>query len=369
VPLTRDQLLELDNIAAERPMPAVVAERLARWRHYVSVADPKIDLAARLKRHGEQSGVWEMDLPSLTTVGLPGRTGKLVSSTDVSKTRRGKGTLGAFRPPWADQVFHPKLTGPRAKARLRALDGGRIEPTDNVVGVYGNDERAIFPPAGYPWQCIGKVITWRDPSREKPTGFGTGVLVGRRHVLTAGHVAPWGSSPWMMQFIPGSWDGQSLSGPGAMSYVSDFRSFDGGALKLGARDLSLLRLYEPLGDTLGYFGAKVFTPGPQEVDGWKIVGYPTDVSEERPSFQAGIEVVDQRADGDFMELRHYGDATRGDSGGPFFGMWPDRFPYVIGAVSGTLRQSGGNQPNVDINVCAGGRALVNLIAYWREHWP
>jgi secreted trypsin-like serine protease len=66
-----------------------------------------------------------------------------------------------------------------------------------------------------------------------------------------------------------------------------------------------------------------------------------------------------------MELEHQGDSTSGDSGGPFFGTWPDGFPYVIGTVSGGESFRGGE----DNNICAGGQALVNLISYWLTNWP
>jgi hypothetical protein len=65
-----------------------------------------------------------------------------------------------------------------------------------------------------------------------------------------------------------------------------------------------------------------------------------------------------------MALEHQGDSTYGDSGGPFFGVWPDGFPYVIGTDSGgEPNEFGGN------NICAGGQALLNLISYWRTNWP
>jgi len=92
------------------------------------------------------------------------------------------------------------------------------------------------------------------------------------------------------------------------------------------------------------------------------------VTAERPSFQAGIPVLDNDIDGDAMELEHQGDTTAGDSGGPFFGIWPDGFPYVIGTVSGGEAITGGGQDE-DNNICAGGQALANLINYWRTNWP
>ena len=117
---------------------------------------------------------------------------------------------------------------------------------------------------------------------------------------------------------------------------------------MSAHDISLLRLYDPLGDALGYFGSKVYDRAWQDGNYWALAGYPVAVTSERPSFQLGIPVLDNDVDGDAMELEHQGDTTGGDSGGPFFGTWPDGFPYVIGTVSGGESFTGGEDNNIRI---------------------
>jgi hypothetical protein len=168
-----------------------------------------------------------------------------------------------------------------------------------------------------------------------------------------------------MLFVPGYYDGTSVYSAGARSWVSDFRSLDSGAATVSAHDLSILRLYDPLGDALGYFGPRLYDRSWQDRNIWTLVGYPSVVTSERPSYQAGIAVLDNDLDGDAMELEHHGDSTSGDSGGPFFGIWPSGYPYVIGIVSGGETIAG----DEDNNICAGGQALVNLVNYWRTNWP
>jgi V8-like Glu-specific endopeptidase len=365
-PLTPSQLVFRENVAATEQLSDDMARHLARRRLYVSTPDAKADLSAHLKRHTDVAGVWYTDLTTKSVVGLPGRTAERLDPKSIPKNILGKTHLDGYRPPWADHVFHPKLSGvPDAPATfLRTIKGRRIRPN---YGVFGSDDRVPYYPSGYPWQCIGRVFTWTDSSQPGWSFYGSGVLVGPRHVLTAGHVAPWGSPNWSMLFVPGYYDGSSVVGSGANSWVSDFRSLDSGAATVSAHDMSILRLYDPLGDQLGYFGSKVYDRSWQDGNYWTLVGYPSMVTAERPSYQVGIPVLDNDVDGDAMELEHQGDATGGDSGGPFFGIWPDGFPYVIGTVSGGEAITGGGQE--DNNISAGGQAMVNLIAYWLANWP
>ena len=90
---------------------------------------------------------------------------------------------------------------------MRTTKGRRVEP---LYGVFGSDDRKVYYPSGYPWNCIGRIFTWTDASSPNWNFYGSGVLVGPRHVLCAGHMAPWGSNNWMMKFVPSYYDGVSL---------------------------------------------------------------------------------------------------------------------------------------------------------------
>ena len=133
----------------------------------------------------------------------------------------------------------------------------------------------------------------------------------------------------------------------------------------------MLRLYTPLGSSLGYFGWKTYDNSWTGGNYWWLAGYPFDIANaQSPSYQSGIPVLDQDSDSGGLELEHQGDTASGDSGGPFWGFWADGFPYVVGTVSGHENISGPSWTGgEDNNIAAGGNALSNLLAWGRSTWP
>jgi hypothetical protein len=127
---------------------------------------------------------------------------------------------------------------------------------------------------------VGRIFNNRGES-------GTGALVGDRIVITAGHMVPWGDSPWWMRFVPAYYDGASLHGAGIESYVSDARGYNTSGSVTGY-DWAVLRLYEPLGQWLGYFGYNGYSDNWNDGAYWSLIGYPGAIANaQRPSFRAG----------------------------------------------------------------------------------
>jgi V8-like Glu-specific endopeptidase len=359
-----EEFLTLNNATATQSLPKELAD--AAERLHVTVHAPGTELEARkMTRSEERPGSWEIALPAGTGLGLPGREAGRLSPTEVArdlKSRAGA-DVEAFRPQWVDYTPHTKVSTDR-QPLLKTVKGRMIEPH---YGVFGADDRVVYYPSGYPWTCVGRIFVWNNASSPYYAWSGSGVLIGGRVVLTAGHMAPWGSSNWKMQFVPGYYDGASTLGAGVSSWVSDYYGYNTGG-SVSAWDMLVCRLYTPLGTSYGYFGAKTYSSSWEGGNYWTLAGYPGAVAgANRPSRQMWWPVLDDDTDGSADELEYEADATAGDSGGPVFGFWSGQ-PYAIAT------HSGGEKISFiwtieDNNIGAGGAAMVNLVNWARTNWP
>jgi len=359
-PLTADGLLLRDNRPATGSMPPEIETQLTEEIIYISTNEDQLDAGSLSVRNDDKTSA-SIILPKNAFIGRPVRTTEFLNSKTLPKLS-GAAELPPFQPAWFANVLHPKHTSAPPRPVLRSRDGKEIVPEQ----LFPPENRSVFFPQGYPWHCIGRLFVWRNASAVNWDTSGTAVLVGARVVLTCSHLLPTGSPSWKCLFVPGYYDGAPVAGAGASSWVSDFRNFtfepDDQAF-----DMGVLRLYDPLGDGLGFFGAKVYHPSWQDQPYWTLVGYPGDIANaQRPSIEQGVRVLDDDSDGDFLEIEHRADTNDGNSGGPFFGTWPDGFPYVIGTHSGYE-----SHPFPDFenhNVAAGGKGMVDLINWARNTW-
>ncbi|MEU0061579.1 hypothetical protein, partial [Streptomyces sp. NPDC006334] len=196
---------------------------------------------------------------------------------------------------------------------------------------------------------------------------GSAALVGDRLVVTAGHAVPWDSEQWWMRFVPAYYNGTSLYGAGVESYVSDVRGWNpvatGGTV---GYDWAICRLYEPLGVPLGYFGAKTYNPAWNHQPVWANMGYPINMWFVGASLQGGIPIENTYDDSNGgLECEHYGDITKGNSGGPMFAFFGDQDPRIISVQSSSVVNDDGSR----VNIAAGGSGLPQLINWGRTNWP
>jgi V8-like Glu-specific endopeptidase len=362
MPILAEAFLKMDNSAAKEKIPKEILE--AAKRKSLSFYLPKGSVEPKLIRLKDERDGYEIILPE--NAGMAKQGEKLVK-LDISEVLKGI-KLGVNTEPnipaWIDYNIHPKIITDRVKL-MRRINGKLIE---EKYGVFGNDDRQVYYPNGYPWHCIGRVFVWSDATQPNPSWSGSAVLIGDRTILTAGHVIPWTSNNWSMKFIPAYWDGSSTLGMGAESWVTQGYGYNTNN-NVSAWDMAVCRLEKPLGHYYGYYGAKVYNSAWEGGNYWTIAGYPGAVAgANRPSRQMWFPVVDDDTDGSATEIEYYADSTGGNSGGPTFGFWPDGFPYVIGTVSG------GSKTEFivvleDVNVSAGGEAMVNIIRWARSNCP
>ncbi len=336
---------------------------LAHARVSVTVPSDALTLKEEGRHDQHKSGSSELLLPEDSFIGIKVRETKLHERGSLAIP---EGPQKPYRPAWQRLQYCPRPSGVE-RTVLRRINGRMVVPTDSgrVYGEY--PARMPFYPSGYPWRCIGRLFVWADASSPNWSSYGSAALIGTRAILTAAHMVPWGSGNWKALFVAGYYDGQSSSGPGGQSWVTTAHGYAGNSVT--AHDMAVMRLQDPLGSWLGYLGFRGYDDHWEGGSYWNLVGYPSAVSSERPSWQGGIHVIDDDEDGDGQELEHHGDDTGGNFGGPFFGFWDDG-PYAIGTVSGYEEISGplgiGSEDN---NIVAGGPALNAICNYARQNWP
>lgn len=276
----------------------------------------------------------------------------------------------AYIPDWTAVSVLPTMGTARKSHTLLRRNGTRVRPE----GVIRPDGRSPYYPNTYPLTLVGRLLIWRNASAPDWSDWGTASLLGARTIMTASHVVPWGASNWKALFVPAYYNGTSLHGSWAASWVTNVRGYrdhDQGD------DMAVMRLDVPLGNSLGFFGFRTYTDDWEDRSWWTLPGYPRDKDDgERPWLHADFPVIDDDNDGAGVELEYRADTNRGQSGSPVYGWFPrtartvlgweeDYIPCVIGTHVGTEDNVG--EPTQ--NVAAGGKALTNLLRWARTNWP
>lgn len=105
--------------------------------------------------------------------------------------------------------------------------------------------------------------------------------------------------------------------------MSDFRGYDFTG-EVAGYDWAIMRLYEPLGKWLGYFGFNGYSSSWNDESYWSVIGYPGAVAgTQHSSFENNIDIfdVDPDSNGGKELESQTSDLSDGISGGPIFGWW------------------------------------------------
>ncbi len=367
LPLGPDEILSLDNELPAGEVPKVLVERCSDRRVFVSNPDG-VSEAFGLDRLDRSSVGFRLAPGSFL-----GRAGLLAEYRSEPVKCGAVEPSPPFRPQWSGYLHHPKRVPGVGAPSMRRADGRRVRPHT----VYYPDNRSFFVPSDYPLHCIGRLDVWDVPGSSN-FRTGTATLVGARTIVATAHQMPRDGSPgkWGALFTPAYYNGISMAGMAswceayraATIVVSDSTQ---------AFDLSVLKLYDPLGTALGWFGSRTYNSDWEDESRWSLIGYPGYAADFNsgaawPTVENGIRVVDDDPDGSFAEIEHMGDASDGNSGGPLFGTWPEG-PYIIGVHSSseyrTIWTPFGDIVAENNNVAAGGSGMVDMIRNALADWP
>ncbi len=246
---------------------------------------------------------------------------------------------------------------------LKRLPKGSSEPTN----IFGTDDRYVFSDTSFPWSTCGKV--------ETEAGWGSGVMIGPRHLMTASHVIVWkpnNTAGWV-KFTPLKFDGSEPFGHAYATLIYSWNKADpsdGLDLTEGAFDYVVCVLDSYLGNVTGWMGSRGYDTGWDGGNYWGHIGYPQDIAGgTRPAFIGYQDFINEQSASisgrSSYRIRHEIDVIPGQSGGPFFGWWDSEpWPRVVGIQSGqNLGGAGGD------NTCGGGNPLSDLINYARNDKP
>lgn len=180
--------------------------------------------------------------PSLKPIRLP--------VTEHPTTRSTSGSLGKMMRGVADLHYTLLHTDP-ASSLITLNSALKLSFPKEVLGTM--DSRSVATqPRSWPWRTVGH-LKIRYPNGR--TGYGTGVLVGPHHVLTAGHcVYSEADGKWArwIEFVPAR-DG--AAGPADIYYATELLSVTGWTTRKNAEeDYGLILLDQAAGLTFGWMG-------------------------------------------------------------------------------------------------------------------
>jgi V8-like Glu-specific endopeptidase len=288
--------------------------------------------------------------PNVRTVRVPASRRATLEATGVEGFRPAHLPLRQFPATLPKALRLPLRFTSKSPGRGRSL----------ATNIFGTDDRHTFSDTSFPWSTCGRVDT--------ASGWGSGVLIGPRHLMTASHVVNWGpnnTAGWL-KFTPLYFDGSAPFGIAWATTIYWWRQNKPPTLSDNdvAFDYVVCVLDTRMGDVAGWMGSRGYDTGWNGGNYWGHVGYPTDLSGgQRPAFIGYQSFLDTEAEStgghDSFLIDHDIDVIPGQSGGPYFGWWANEpWPRVVSIQSGQQHGS-----PTGPNDCGGGNPLPDLISY------
>lgn len=228
-----------------------------------------------------------------------------------------------------------------------------------VTTIFAPDDRRVFSDTSFPWCTVGRVDTGGG-------GWGSGALVGPRHLLCASHMMVWNPDNTVNQvtFTPSYFDGNGPFGNSGIVHWYAYRKVVGPFISNDdiAEDYVVLVLDQRLGDICGWMGTRGYDSAWNGLAVWDHIGYPSDLAGgARPTFQNDIPIDSTSGSSSDEDLWHHGDVIPGQSGGPFFAWFgSEPWPRACGVQSGQ---------NASTNSAGGGSYISSLVIQALNDFP
>jgi V8-like Glu-specific endopeptidase len=363
-PLSPSEITQRNPILAQSKPPADFLELASKRSVYASapVGEQPVTQLVKVDENSVRS-LWQINIQNQAAQQIsapPGKTATRSKPGDIADGIDPTVSVSGKRPEWLHQLYQPRTLPRTTGPRMQRFNGRRVTP----LFVFGADGRRAYEDTSYPWGCVGKVFNSEGI-------IGSGALVYPNIMVTAGHLVPWNDVQkhnWWMRFVPDYFNGSSLYGGGVESYVSDVRGYD--PAQAAGYDWAICKLYNPVGNQVGYFGFNGYDSNWDGLNVWTVLGYPFAVAgAEEPSWQGGIDFHDDDGDSNGGQELESNDSaiTPGDSGGPVFAWWGND-PRVVGVVSGEEVEYQFPFSSDANNIFASGSGFTNLIAWGRSNW-
>jgi V8-like Glu-specific endopeptidase len=263
------------------------------------------------------------------------------------------------RPGWVGGIGKPRSMLRQQEHLQRVFHRGEeVEP----LTVFAPDNRAAYHDTRYPWGCVCRVLPARG-------GFGSGVLIGPRHVLTASHCIDWssdGAGSVEVHRSQGTWS--AMSAITRVYYTT--KVGDPVTYSENDEDFAVIVTADRLGDRFGWMGCRTYSSRWDMKRWWYNIGYPGDLPVRStdtgrvPHWQRHHYLDEDELDyGSARSMRTDADMYKGQSGGPMFAWWNEGgsfIPYAVAVVSSQTSRH---------NLCSGGSALTRLVNRARRENP
>ena len=246
----------------------------------------------------------------------------------------------------------PPVARARTRAVVDAVSGSIPERAITEVVIATDDRVPVANVASYPWRSI---CALRITSRSGQHYVGTGWLIGRRTVATAGHcVFLHDDGGWAREIvvIPGL---QGARQPFGRYRATRFRSVDGWIQEQATgSDYGAIQLEDPVPAAVGYFAFGALDDQTSKGVDANISGYPSDRGSASVQYYHARKIVKATASKLFYDIDTFG----GQSGSP---IWLDLGPR--GRVAIGIHTTGSSRGNSGTRI---GRGVFDNLRQWKN---